>query len=163
MADSRWAKRLKIELGMMHLNTPPIEHDSIINDYDNTISQVFRDDDNLSGGELTEAIKKALKESKVLVIILSKEMVADQNRKDAAHREAKAKLDEQLNAGVITQEKCARKAGGRPTFRSITTQARAKKAKRRRAPLRFGACAPTFVRCLAEVQCFSEHSHPLVY
>lgn len=104
MADSRWAKRLKIELGMMHLNTPPIDYDSIIDDYDNTISQVFRDDDNLSGGELTEAIKKALKESKVLVIILSKEMVADQNRMDAAHREAIAKLDEQLNAGVIDQE-----------------------------------------------------------
>ena len=104
VADSRWAKRLKIELGMMHLNTPPIDYDSIIDDYDNTISQVFRDDDNLSGGELTEAIKKALKESKVLVIILSKEMVADQNRMDAAHREAIAKLDEQLNAGVIDQE-----------------------------------------------------------
>ena len=105
VADSRWAKRLKIELGMMHLNTPPIDHDSIIDDYDNTISQVFRDDDNLSGGELTEAIKKALKESKVLVIILSKEMVADQNRKDAEHRKAIAKLDEQLNAGIINQEK----------------------------------------------------------
>ena len=104
VADSRWAKRLKIELGMMHLNTPPIDHESIIDDYDNTISQVFRDDDNLSGGELTEAIKKALKESKVLVIILSKEMVADQNRKDAAHGEAIAKLDEQLSAGVIDQE-----------------------------------------------------------
>lgn len=104
VADSRWAKRLKIELGMMHLDTPPIDHDSIIDDYDNTISQVFRDDDNLSGGKLTEAIKKALKESKVLVIILSKEMVADQNRMDAAHRDAMAKLDERLNAGEITQE-----------------------------------------------------------
>lgn len=104
VADSRWAKRLKTELGMMHLSTPPIERDSIIDEHDDTISQVFRDDDNLSGGELTEAIRKALKESKMLVIILSKEMVADQNKKEAEHKDAVAQLDEQLKSGAITKE-----------------------------------------------------------
>lgn len=103
-ADSRWAKRLKIELEMMHISSPPVDSASIINEYDNTVSQVFRDDDVLSGGELTPAIQKALQSSKLLVIILSKQMVKDQNHWEEVSRKEKDILEAAFQAGTITEE-----------------------------------------------------------
>lgn len=87
--DAAWAEALDDELRFLHIPVE-ISREELIRETDDSVNPVFRDDTNLpmtKEGELQKALKKKLKSSKTLVLILSRSMVQDQNKKYSRDKE----------------------------------------------------------------------------
>ena len=82
--DAKWASAIDKELRNLHIPTEMINIEELISEYDDSVDPVFRDTSNLPithKGELENHLKESLAASKTLVLILSKEMVEDQNQR----------------------------------------------------------------------------------
>ena len=87
--DAAWAEALDDELRFLHIPVE-ISREELIRETDESVNPVFRDDTNLPmtrEGELPKELKKKLKASKTLVLILSHKMVQDQNKKYSKDKE----------------------------------------------------------------------------
>ena len=83
MEDTKWATELDKELRYLNIPTE-INKTQLIHPDDDSVDPVFRDVTGLpivKNGELEKVLKRKLRRSKTLVLILSKEMVREENEK----------------------------------------------------------------------------------
>lgn len=81
--DSAWANALDQELRYLHIPTE-LDRTALIHEDDDAVDPVFKDTSSLyivRGGELEKELTEKLKKSMTLVLILSKDMVKDQNER----------------------------------------------------------------------------------
>lgn len=82
-SDGAWANALDKELRYLNIPTE-IDRSNLIHEDDDAVDPIFKDTSTLTivpGGELEQELTEKLKESKTLVLILSKDMVRDQNER----------------------------------------------------------------------------------
>lgn len=81
--DGAWANALDKELRYLNIPTE-IDKSVLIHEDDDAVDPIFKDTSTLTivpGGELERELTEKLKESKTLVLILSKDMIKDQNER----------------------------------------------------------------------------------
>ena len=80
--DAKWAAAIDKELRNLHIPTEMVNIEELISEIDDSVDPIFRDTSNLPithKGELERHLTESLAASKSLILILSEEMLKDQN------------------------------------------------------------------------------------